>query len=76
MCGIANDLVRRLSPFVRQVDFALDWTELEAGKALYRYGLVYSSKIQVWVSIRVSVMCVSTCMHHIHVLVAIKVHCT
>ena len=37
VCGIANDLVRRLSPFVRQVDFALDWTELEAGKALYRY---------------------------------------
>ena len=37
MCGIANDLVRRLSMFVRQVDFALDWTELEAGKALYRF---------------------------------------
>ncbi len=36
VCGIANDLVRRLSTFVRQVDFALDWTELEAGKALYR----------------------------------------
>ena len=37
VCGIAVDLVRRLSPFVRQMDFALDWMELEAGRALYRY---------------------------------------
>ena len=36
VCGIAIDLVRRLSPFVRQMDFAIDWTDLEAGKALYR----------------------------------------
>ena len=38
VCGIAFDLVQRLSPIVRQIDFALDWTELEAGKALYRQG--------------------------------------
>lgn len=38
VCGIAADLVRRLSPFVHQVDFALDWMDLEAGKALYRQG--------------------------------------
>lgn len=29
-------MVRRLSPFVRQVDFALDWIFLESGRALYR----------------------------------------
>ncbi|XP_019852919.1 PREDICTED: patatin-like phospholipase domain-containing protein 7 isoform X2 [Amphimedon queenslandica] len=38
VCGIASDLVRRLSHFVKQMDFALDWMDLEAGKALYRQG--------------------------------------
>ena len=38
VCGIAYDLVQRLAPIVRQIDFALDWMELEAGKALYRQG--------------------------------------
>ncbi|XP_047533767.1 neuropathy target esterase sws isoform X5 [Vanessa atalanta] len=33
---IANTVVRRLSPFVRQVDFALDWVFLESGRAVYR----------------------------------------
>lgn len=33
---IANTVVRRLSPFVRQVDFALDWLFLESGRAVYR----------------------------------------
>ncbi|KAJ2946670.1 hypothetical protein O0L34_g12729 [Tuta absoluta] len=33
---IANSVVRRLSPFVRQVDFALDWVFLESGRAVYR----------------------------------------
>ena len=36
VCGLAYDCVQRLSPLVRQIDFALDWTELEAGRALYR----------------------------------------
>lgn len=36
VCGLAFDLVQRLSPIVRQIDFALDWMELEAGRALYR----------------------------------------
>ncbi|XP_071442905.1 neuropathy target esterase sws isoform X1 [Hetaerina americana] len=35
---IAHTVVRRLSPFVRQVDFALDWVFLESGRALYRQG--------------------------------------
>ncbi len=38
ICGLAYDLVQRLSPIVRQIDFALDWMELEAGRALYRQG--------------------------------------
>jgi len=38
VCGLAYDLVQRLSPVVRQIDFALDWMELEAGRALYKQG--------------------------------------
>ncbi|XP_050506232.1 neuropathy target esterase sws isoform X3 [Diabrotica virgifera virgifera] len=33
---IAHSVVRRLSPFVRQVDFALDWIFMESGRAIYR----------------------------------------
>ena len=33
---IAHTVVRRLSPFVRQVDFALEWVFVESGRALYR----------------------------------------
>ncbi|KRT79563.1 cNMP binding protein [Oryctes borbonicus] len=33
---IAHMVVRRLSLFVRQVDFALDWVFLESGRAVYR----------------------------------------
>ncbi|CAI9715518.1 patatin-like phospholipase domain-containing protein 7 [Octopus vulgaris] len=32
----AHTIVKRMSAFVRQIDFALDWTMLEAGKALFR----------------------------------------
>ncbi|XP_021934168.1 neuropathy target esterase sws isoform X5 [Zootermopsis nevadensis] len=35
---IAHTVVRRLSPFVRQVDFALDWVFVESGRAVYRQG--------------------------------------
>ncbi|XP_062398636.1 patatin-like phospholipase domain-containing protein 7 isoform X2 [Sardina pilchardus] len=34
--NVANTVVRRVSPFVRQIDFALDWMALEAGRAVYR----------------------------------------
>ena len=33
---VANTVIMRMSPFVRQIDFALDWEHLEAGRALYR----------------------------------------
>ncbi|XP_039289237.1 neuropathy target esterase sws isoform X2 [Nilaparvata lugens] len=33
---IAHTVVKRLSPFVRQVDFALDWVFKESGQAVYR----------------------------------------
>ncbi|XP_076050724.1 patatin like phospholipase domain containing sws isoform X1 [Oratosquilla oratoria] len=35
---VANTVIRRMSPFVRQIDFALDWEHLEAGRALYKQG--------------------------------------
>lgn len=33
---IAHSVVKRLSPFVRQVDFALDWVFFDSGRAVYR----------------------------------------
>ncbi|XP_032979039.1 patatin-like phospholipase domain-containing protein 7 isoform X2 [Rhinolophus ferrumequinum] len=36
--GVAHTVVTRMSPFVRQMDFALDWMEVEAGRAVYRQG--------------------------------------
>lgn len=37
--NVAHTVVKRVSPFVRQIDFALDWMALEAGRAVYRSGL-------------------------------------
>ncbi|KAM6170165.1 patatin-like phospholipase domain-containing protein 7 [Rhynchocyon petersi] len=36
--GVAHTVVKRVSSFVRQIDFALDWMEVEAGRAIYRQG--------------------------------------
>uniref|UniRef100_A0A8C1R5T6 lysophospholipase n=1 Tax=Cyprinus carpio TaxID=7962 RepID=A0A8C1R5T6_CYPCA len=36
--NVAHTVVRRVSSFVRQIDFALDWMALEAGRAVYRQG--------------------------------------
>lgn len=33
---LAHTVISRLSPFVRQIDFALDWMNIESGRALYR----------------------------------------
>lgn len=33
---VANTVVRKLSPLVRQCDYALDWVFLESGRAAYR----------------------------------------
>lgn len=35
--NVAHTVVKRMSPFVRQIDFALDWMAVEAGRAVYRY---------------------------------------
>lgn len=40
--NVAHTVVKRVSPFVRQIDFALDWMAVEAGRAVYRY-LFYGS---------------------------------
>uniref|UniRef100_A0A3B5BDC3 lysophospholipase n=1 Tax=Stegastes partitus TaxID=144197 RepID=A0A3B5BDC3_9TELE len=36
--NVAHTVVKRVSPFVRQIDFALDWMATEAGRAVYRQG--------------------------------------
>ncbi|XP_020905834.1 patatin-like phospholipase domain-containing protein 7 isoform X2 [Exaiptasia diaphana] len=36
--NVSYSLVKRLSPFLRQIDYALDWMHIEAGRALYRQG--------------------------------------
>ncbi|CAG5115533.1 unnamed protein product, partial [Candidula unifasciata] len=36
--NVAHCTVKRMSTFVRQIDFAVDWQMLEAGKALFRQG--------------------------------------
>uniref|UniRef100_A0A8D3CR35 lysophospholipase n=1 Tax=Scophthalmus maximus TaxID=52904 RepID=A0A8D3CR35_SCOMX len=36
--NVAHTVVRRMSSFVRQIDFALDWMAVEAGRAVYRQG--------------------------------------
>ena len=35
---MSKHLLRRLSPLVRQVDFALDWTQVNAGKVVFKQG--------------------------------------
>ncbi|KAM3867690.1 patatin-like phospholipase domain-containing protein 7 [Diretmus argenteus] len=34
--NVAHTVVKRVSSFVRQIDFALDWMAVEAGRAVYR----------------------------------------
>ena len=33
---LSHEFTKRISLFVRQMDYALEWTSLEAGHALYR----------------------------------------
>ena len=40
--SVGHTVVNRMSPFVRQIDFALDWAQIEAGRAVYRFVLVCS----------------------------------
>lgn len=35
---LSHSITSRMSPFVRQIDFALDWMTLESGKVLFRQG--------------------------------------
>ena len=35
---LANSVTAHMSPYVRSIDFALDWVLVESGKALYRQG--------------------------------------
>ena len=60
VCAVAFDMVQRLSPIVRQLDFALDWTELEAGRALYKCVCVCVC-VCVWCVHVCACMCVRVC---------------
>lgn len=44
--NVAHTVVRRMSSFVRQIDFALDWMAVEAGRAVYRYCLSHFVRLQ------------------------------
>lgn len=35
---MAGAVIKQVSPFVRQIDFAIDWNHLESGRAVYRQG--------------------------------------
>lgn len=35
---MAGAVIKKVSPFVRQIDFAIDWIHLESGRAVYRQG--------------------------------------
>lgn len=37
----AHTVAVRMSAFVRQMDFAIDWMAVEAGRALYRYKYIF-----------------------------------
>lgn len=43
--NVAHTVVKRMSSFVRQIDFALDWMAVEAGRAIYRYFCVDLGKV-------------------------------
>lgn len=45
--SVAHTVAIRMSPFVRQMDFAIDWMAVEAGRALYRYAGFAS--LDLWV---------------------------
>uniref|UniRef100_A0A8C5WTX7 lysophospholipase n=1 Tax=Laticauda laticaudata TaxID=8630 RepID=A0A8C5WTX7_LATLA len=42
--SVAHTVAARMSPFVRQMDFAIDWMAVEAGRALYRDNLLQGDK--------------------------------
>ena len=46
--SVGHTVVNRMSPFVRQIDFALDWAQIEAGRAVYRFVLLYYLPQRSW----------------------------
>lgn len=43
---VAHSVMRRLSPFVRAVDFAIDWTLVDSGQAVYRFDIFCSISLR------------------------------
>lgn len=50
----AHTVAARMSPFVRQMDFAIDWTAVEAGRALYRYYPYPASLLKLYLQFRLT----------------------
>ena len=47
---VAYEIIKRLSSFVRNIDFALDWMVIDAGKSLYRYDNKYENQVP-WIKV-------------------------
>lgn len=61
----AHTVAIRMSPFVRQMDFAIDWMAVEAGRALYRY----STSTFPWISVHIASFVQTACYHiFVHLL--------
>lgn len=35
---LAHSVIGKLSPFAREMDFGLEWTFIESGNTVYKYG--------------------------------------
>ena len=42
---MAHVIVKRMSSFVRQIDFALEWNLIEAGASLFRFFILFVRKM-------------------------------
>ena len=45
--SVAHLIVKRMSPFVRQIDFALEWNLIESGNALFRQKYLHCFTIAI-----------------------------
>lgn len=52
----AHTVAIRMSAFVRQMDFAIDWMAVEAGRALYRYSAL--PRVTFCVRVFVPMVCI------------------
>lgn len=53
--NVGHTVVQRMSGFVRQIDFALDWMLIEAGRALYRFAVCWFSVFIITVNLSIMI---------------------